>query len=863
MGRSDGTVRGIAKILDNGPNESRYNIVLVAEGFTDAEQDDFNDACVKFVNRLQAEPWFPVLGGVINIHRLNVSSNESGADDPLTCNDGTSGSGRNVRTYFDASTCAFGTRRNCVEGDYGLVADTLDTHLPEWHFASVLVNKTRGGCASGRINWVGFAVPTWDEVMLHELGHSIAGLGDEYSFSSRYIEQDKAPPINDFLLPYNISNSSSGTDRAALKWKHFVTPEIPIPTMRNADCTQVDTRPNILHDDLKIGSFEGADQYRCGRYRPAYRCRMHTHTQPFCGVCIEAIANSLSTFNPMPLLEVVPSDLDFGEIPHGMIMYRGLEIRNRRVEWPTRMLVTLSPISGEFNYAPGTHMTFTLPAPTLESYTSRTIFVSFSSRSTDGQDSSRSGSLTVTNTIFRTGRVANPHTVVNLQARTVQPKPVDSVLVIDRSGSMSGATGVPGRVKIDHAIDAAKLYVSLLRNNDRVGLVRYNHRSARPQDVIMDLQVAGDPDPSIASGRANALAQLSTVNFNPDGYTSIGAGILLGGDLLDSAVAESRAIIVLTDGRQNTDPDIPTGTTVVAGKTPRQRVFAVGLGLNQLEDKLHEIATVTNGVALITGELVGYKEFLLQKLYVQILADVTDEAFVTDPTSILLPGQSRAATVYLSEVDVAADFIIVFRRSPIFPKYMNVWLEAPDGTIVNPNDTDTNPNVKFVRYPGHLYFRCQFPTFPDRPQAHIGPWKVWIENSPPRIKRDPLYYSVMCKARSNFRLGGHIIQSNHMPGSAMTVVLEPSLYGQPATLDSPVRVQVIRPDDVAWSIVLEQGESGLYRADFNDTQHVGPYQVIATVSATSGLGYPITRYRHMTGIIFLPGYRPNMVVWRY
>ena len=65
-------------------------------------------------------------------------------------------------------------------------------------------------------------------------------------------------------------------------------------------------------------------------------------------------------------------------------------------------------------------------------------------------------------------------------------------------------------------------------------------------------------------------------NLTPSGNTSIGAGILLGSTVLDAAVAPSRALIVLTDGIQNTDPDIPAATAAVAVKSPKQRVFAIG-----------------------------------------------------------------------------------------------------------------------------------------------------------------------------------------------------------------------------------------------------------------------------------------------
>jgi hypothetical protein len=852
MGISDGTVNGIAKILNNGSDNIRLNVVLVAEGFQASEQAAFDTACSEFVTTLQAEPWYAVLGGAINVHRLNVSSNDSGADDPATCADASTGSGTLVNTYFDATYCNGGIRR-CLSGNSTLVRNTLDDNLPQWHAAAVLVNSSeRGGCASGDVFWTALSTD-WKEVVLHEFGHTVFGLADEYEYwegcSSGETDRDNAP-VGEPAQP----NITTVTNRSTLKWRHLVRPEIPIPTMSNPDCSVCDTRPNILSDDLQIGLFEGAGYYHCGRYRPAYRCRMRSSSQPFCRVCIEAMAQALNPFIPAtPTLEVSPAFLDFGDVPYGLTQYRAFEVRNRRVGTPGTLQVNLSNPSGSFSYAPGTETSFLLPAPVLEAYTSRLVFVAFTAAATGGPDFF--GSLSVTSPTDLT----HSPIMVDLEARAVPPPPVDSVLVVDRSGSMSEPTGVPGETKIDHAIDAAELYISLLKDNDRIGLVRYNNQSNQPGDVLLNLTLAD------AAGKNNVVSQLTLTNLNPSGSTSIGAGILLGSTVLDAAVADSRAIVVLTDGRQNTNPDIPVATAAVSAKSPRQRVFAVGLGLNQLEDKLQQIASVTNGVAQITGDLVGYKEFLLQKLYVQILADVSDEAFVRDPRSLVLPGQRRSTTVYLGEVDVAADFIVVFRQARLFPKYMRVWLEAPDGTIVTPSDVGTLPNVTFTQREGHLFFRYQFPAFPDRPEAHIGAWQVWVENltgnqipvasvsSAASYGGLPLYYSVMCKARSNFLLGGRVIQPSYTPGSAMTIVLEPTLYGLPIKLDEPVQVQVTKPDNVVRTLQLQRNEYGTYRVDFTDTTLVGPYLVTAEVTASSPAGNLLTRYRQMTGLIFVPG----------
>lgn len=858
MGTGDGTVGGLTKILDNGPNANRANIVLVAEGFRGSEQTAFETACADFVAALQAEPWYPVLGGAINVHRLNVSSNQSGADDPATCGDGATGSGTMVATYFDATYCNGGIRR-CLSGNSTLVRDTIDALLPVWQSAAVLVNSTeRGGCASGNVFWTALS-SDWKEVVLHELGHSLFGLADEYQTwagcDSGEAGHDNASPIEP-MEP----NITVATTRATLKWRHHVRPEVPIPTMENPDCSQCDTRPNVLPSPQKVGLFEGAGYFHCDLYRPAYTCRMRESDKPFCPVCIEAMADRLGTFMaPNPALEVVPTLVDFGEVGFGLTQYRAFEVRNRRVSWPGSIQVSLSAPTGGFVYAPGTETSFELPPPVLSSYTSRLVFVSFTAPDT-GVPTNFPGSLQVTGTGASSGSPAH----VDLTARAVPPPPVDSVLILDRSGSMSDPTGVPGRNKVDLAIEAANLYISLLKENDRIGLVRFNdHATAAQGDLLLNLEVAGDPDTGM--GRAHARAQLNTTTLHPDGFTSIGGGILLGSGVLDAAVADSRALVVLTDGIQNTPPDIPDATATVAGKTPRQRVFAIGLGLNQLEDRLHQIASFTNGVAQITGDLVGYREFLLQKLYIQILADVSDEAFVRDPLSVVPPGEARATTVYMSELDVAADFIVVFRTSPVFPKYMQVWLEAPDGTVVTPGDAAALPNVRFFQASGHVYFRWGFPAFPGRPEAHVGPWRVWVRNLTGRLSLSavgtagglPLYYSVLSKARSDFRLGGRIEQPAYAPGTPFTVVLIPTLFGQPVALDESVEVTVTRPDGATRLLRLERDGEGTYRGLYTDTPILGPYLVTAEVSATSPARNHLTRYRQMSAVIFIPGRGPG------
>lgn len=869
MGINDGMVLGSSKILDNGPDDQRMNIVLVAEGFqAGSQQTEFDNLCDEFVAALQAEPWYPAVGGAINVWKLNVTSTDVGADDPADCAD-EAGDGTVADTYFDATFCTSNIHR-CLAPDFLLVKTTLTANVPVWYAGAVIVNTPkRGGCASSgdRIFATGLGAgsgESWTDIALHEFGHAAFSLADEYPYG----EGNNAPAVEPFKPNITMQTSLAGLAATGqpvkLLWSEMAAPEVPIPTMQNPDCAAEDESANVLDSDFQIGLFEGAGYYHCGLYRPAYLCRMRVSKEPFCGVCIQGIADRLAEFiSPTPRMEVVTGNgsllLDFGQVVHGLTMHRFFEVRNNRVGFPGTLRVNLSAITGQFNYIPDTDLSFTLPAPVNEPYTARRIFIAFTSSDVGGP--SFPGSLQVTTP----DDPANPLETVDLLAQAIPPMPIDTVLVFDRSGSMGEPTGVPGQRKVDLAIEAGKLYAALIKDNDRIGVVRFNNVANNPGDILLDMEVAGSQGDGM--GRDNATNVLTPANLNPSGNTSIGAGILLGSNVLEGAAADNRALIVLTDGIQNTPPDIPEATATVSGKMPKQRVFAVGLGLNQLEDKLVQIASVTNGVAHITGDLVGYKEFLLQKLYVQILSDVSDEAFVKDPLGIVLPGQKRATKVYLGEVDVAADFIIVFRRTFVYPKYIRVWLEAPDGTVITPNDAGALPNVDFAAGKSHMFFRWVFPAFPDRPTAHIGRWRVWVENfarQQPTVGvaasaasgGGPFYYSVMCKARSDLHLGGYLVQSSYTPGSTMTVVLEPTVYGQPIKLNAPPEVQVIRPDNVMRTLVLDPGANGEYRGNFIDTPLVGPYTFSTEVSATSPGGNRVTRFRQLTGLIFYPG-RPG------
>ena len=176
MGIADGAVVGLTQIVNNGPASKRMNIVLVAEGYQQAQLGKFADRAQQFVNRLFVTPPFDTMQAAFNIYRLDVSSDEAGANDPTSCG----GTGKIPRTYFNASFCGNKIERLLLVTD-SLVQDEVEKHILEWHLILVLVNSRKWGGSGGQIATTSHA-SGWENIAIHEMGHSVFGLADEYEY---------------------------------------------------------------------------------------------------------------------------------------------------------------------------------------------------------------------------------------------------------------------------------------------------------------------------------------------------------------------------------------------------------------------------------------------------------------------------------------------------------------------------------------------------------------------------------------------------------------------------------------------------------------------------------------------------------
>jgi hypothetical protein len=297
MSAADGSVIGAQKIVDHGADAQRYNVVILGDGYRAAEMAKYHSDVQAFVDVFgQTTPYGDLWCG-INVHRIDVVSTDSGADDPLTCGDGSGGSGAVARTYLDATFCSGNQIRRLLTCDSVSARNVAQAHVPAAHVVMVIVNSTRYGGSGGDVATFSTA-PGAYEIALHEMGHAAFGFADEYEYYAGCGSGETGHDVYAGAEPIE-PNVTRNTNRATIKWKAVLTSAADaLPTTANANCGQCDPQPNPRQPDY-VGAYEGARYMHCGCYRPSYNCRMRVLGEPFCGTCQKAIRDALAPFLPI------------------------------------------------------------------------------------------------------------------------------------------------------------------------------------------------------------------------------------------------------------------------------------------------------------------------------------------------------------------------------------------------------------------------------------------------------------------------------------------------------------------------------------------------------------------------------------
>ena len=255
-------------IVQNGTPEECIDIAILAEGYKQDEMELFYEDASKVSDFLFSYEPFKSLQHKFNFIAVASTSEDSGVSVPKR--------GEWKQTAFSSNYSTFYSDRYLTTSKLKAVHDAL-AGIPYEHIV-ILANTEEygGGGIYNSLMLTAAHHSTFRPVVVHEFGHSFAGLADEYFYdddvmSGSYpLDIEPWEPNITTLIDFNS------------KWKDMIKEGTPIPTN---------------DPSASIGVFEGGGYSSKGVYRPAYDCRMRTNSSPeFCPVCDRAIRRIISFY---------------------------------------------------------------------------------------------------------------------------------------------------------------------------------------------------------------------------------------------------------------------------------------------------------------------------------------------------------------------------------------------------------------------------------------------------------------------------------------------------------------------------------------------------------------------------------------
>jgi hypothetical protein len=314
-----GAPRGnVRAVMEHGRPETKVDIVVLGDGYSQEETAKFQSDVNRLIGEMfKVEPFFSRRTS-FNVWAVSTPAGMSGISRPR------------AGVFRDSP---LGARYNSFDSERYVL--TLEDRAwrdaaaaAPYDFVLILVNERKYG-GGGIYNLYSTAAANSSfaaYLVIHEFGHHIAGLGDEYYTSPVSYEDFSGGKVE----PWE-ANITALHDPDNLKWKDLVTDETPVPTPWGKTEYEKDSRAiqkkraalrasGAAEKDLetlftdereyftrmlgsqeysgKVGAFEGAMYEAQGLYRPAADCIMFTRDRVgFCPVCRGAIERVIDLYS--------------------------------------------------------------------------------------------------------------------------------------------------------------------------------------------------------------------------------------------------------------------------------------------------------------------------------------------------------------------------------------------------------------------------------------------------------------------------------------------------------------------------------------------------------------------------------------
>jgi len=245
--------------IGNADPAKAVDIVILPEGYTEAEMEKFVKDCQFFAESLFKYAPYDKHKDKFNVRAVLAPSAQNGASKP--------GEREYVSTIMNFNYYTFDSERYCMSTDNKTIRDLAGLVPYDQIYILINTEKYGGGgifnfyCASASGN------SFTSDIIIHEFGHGFVGLADEYNDDDTYESM-----YNLAIEPWE-PNISTLVDFDK-KWKDLVKKRTPIPT------------PTTNKYIDETGAFEGAGYTAKGMYRPKQDCLMRSFRgHEFCEVC--------------------------------------------------------------------------------------------------------------------------------------------------------------------------------------------------------------------------------------------------------------------------------------------------------------------------------------------------------------------------------------------------------------------------------------------------------------------------------------------------------------------------------------------------------------------------------------------------
>ncbi len=228
----------IDTIRFHGESDNKINLVFLSDGYTSEELDKYISDVVNVSDELFGQTPFSEYSSYFNVIAIKIPSQVSGAatnpDQP-------------INNYFGSTFGFAGIDRLLVPLNTGKVNQVLADNFPTYDQPFMMVNSDTYGGSGGPVATASTNESS-AEIAIHEIGHSIAALADEYWIDTQFESPNKTMESNANLI----------------KWKNWLDTEgISI----------------VAHDNPVW-------------FKPHERCKMQVLGMNFCAVCRETLVDS-------------------------------------------------------------------------------------------------------------------------------------------------------------------------------------------------------------------------------------------------------------------------------------------------------------------------------------------------------------------------------------------------------------------------------------------------------------------------------------------------------------------------------------------------------------------------------------------